>query len=110
MYPFYPETRIALNWRRLQLLNLGLKEQYRDSVKKLGFSVEDILDKERDAALGNGGLGRLAACYLDSGASTVRSLIFILMWMEYLMSRSGASSVGLRFAIQVWHLPAIDFS
>lgn len=52
------------------LLNLGLKEQYRDSVKQLGFSVEDILDKERDAALGNGGLGRLAACYLDSGAST----------------------------------------
>ncbi|KAF6746227.1 glycogen phosphorylase [Ephemerocybe angulata] len=52
------------------LLNLGLKEQYRDGIKKLGFSVEDILDKERDAALGNGGLGRLAACYLDSGSST----------------------------------------
>ncbi|RXW24223.1 hypothetical protein EST38_g1632 [Candolleomyces aberdarensis] len=52
------------------LLNLGLKEEYRDGVKKLGFSIEDILDKERDAALGNGGLGRLAACYLDSGSST----------------------------------------
>ncbi|KAK7460678.1 Non-essential glycogen phosphorylase [Stygiomarasmius scandens] len=51
------------------LLNIGLKDQYRDGVKQLGFSMEDILEQERDAALGNGGLGRLAACYLDSSAS-----------------------------------------
>ncbi|KAJ6472722.1 hypothetical protein C8R47DRAFT_1324630 [Mycena vitilis] len=51
------------------LLNLGLKDQYTEGVRKLGFSMEDILDQERDAALGNGGLGRLAACYLDSSAS-----------------------------------------
>ena len=38
-------------------------------MKRLGFSLEDIFDQERDAALGNGGLGRLAACYLDSSAS-----------------------------------------
>ena len=64
----------------VQLLNLGLKEQYRDGVKKLGFSIEDILDKERDAALGNGGLGRLAACYLDSGSSTVSFLDHLTSW------------------------------
>ncbi|KAG2006281.1 glycogen phosphorylase [Coprinopsis cinerea AmutBmut pab1-1] len=52
------------------LLNLGLKDEYKEGVKKLGFNMEDVLDKERDAALGNGGLGRLAACYLDSGSST----------------------------------------
>lgn len=52
-----------------QLLNLGLKDKYREGIKELGFSVEDILEEERDAALGNGGLGRLAACYLDSSAS-----------------------------------------
>ncbi|KAJ7655854.1 glycogen phosphorylase [Mycena polygramma] len=51
------------------LLNLGLKDQYTEGVRKLGFNMEDILDQERDAALGNGGLGRLAACYLDSSAS-----------------------------------------
>lgn len=51
------------------LLNLSLKEQYTAGVETLGFNMEDLLEKERDAALGNGGLGRLAACYLDSSAS-----------------------------------------
>ncbi|KIJ64336.1 glycosyltransferase family 35 protein [Hydnomerulius pinastri MD-312] len=51
------------------LLNIGLKDQFKDGVDKLGFNLEDLLAKERDAGLGNGGLGRLAACYLDSSAS-----------------------------------------
>ncbi|CAG8465711.1 6113_t:CDS:10 [Scutellospora calospora] len=38
-------------------------------VKDFGFRMEDLLDQEVDAALGNGGLGRLAACYMDSIAS-----------------------------------------
>ncbi|KAM0745731.1 glycosyltransferase family 35 protein [Meredithblackwellia eburnea MCA 4105] len=48
------------------LLNLSVKDQYQESIKQLGFQMEDILDAERDAGLGNGGLGRLAACYMDS--------------------------------------------
>ncbi|KAH8114838.1 glycosyltransferase family 35 protein [Phellopilus nigrolimitatus] len=52
------------------LLNLGLKNEFSESANKLGFNLEDLIDCERDAALGNGGLGRLAACYLDSSAST----------------------------------------
>ncbi|KAG1767353.1 glycosyltransferase family 35 protein [Suillus placidus] len=51
------------------LLNLGLKQEYTEGVDKLGFNMEDLLAQERDAGLGNGGLGRLAACYLDSSAS-----------------------------------------
>ncbi|EKM52475.1 glycosyltransferase family 35 protein [Phanerochaete carnosa HHB-10118-sp] len=51
------------------LLNLGLKKEYSEGVNQLGFNLEDLLEKERDAGLGNGGLGRLAACYLDSSAS-----------------------------------------
>ncbi|KAG6377764.1 glycosyltransferase family 35 protein [Boletus reticuloceps] len=51
------------------LLNLGLKGKFQEGVDKLGFNLEDLLAQERDAGLGNGGLGRLAACYLDSSAS-----------------------------------------
>ncbi|KAG8982977.1 Non-essential glycogen phosphorylase, partial [Tulasnella sp. 427] len=52
------------------LLNLGLKENYQHAAKKLGFEdFEELVESERDAALGNGGLGRLAACYIDSGAT-----------------------------------------
>jgi len=51
------------------LLNLRLKDKFCEGVEKLGFTLEDLLDSERDAALGNGGLGRLAACYVDSSAT-----------------------------------------
>ncbi|KAG1804198.1 hypothetical protein EV424DRAFT_1580777 [Suillus variegatus] len=51
------------------LLNLGLKQQYKQGVDKLGFNMEDLLAQERDTSLGNGGLGRLAAHYLDSSAT-----------------------------------------
>lgn len=48
------------------MLNLGLKKEFEKSVGQLGYNMEDLLDSERDAGLGNGGLGRLAACYMDS--------------------------------------------
>jgi starch phosphorylase len=51
------------------IMNLGLHGPCRDAVKDLGMDLEDIEDQECDAGLGNGGLGRLAACFLDSMAT-----------------------------------------
>ncbi len=51
------------------MMNLQLTKASEEAVRDLGLSMEDILDQEHDAGLGNGGLGRLAACYLESMAS-----------------------------------------
>ena len=49
--------------------NLGLTGEYSDALKSLGYTLEDCASEERNMGLGNGGLGRLAACFLDSMAS-----------------------------------------
>ena len=46
--------------------NLGVLEPLTQAIESLGFSAADLFEAEPDAGLGNGGLGRLAACYLDS--------------------------------------------
>ncbi|EGV65327.1 Non-essential glycogen phosphorylase [Yamadazyma tenuis] len=51
------------------LINLAARDNASDSLKELGFNLEDVLQQEPDAALGNGGLGRLAACFVDSLSS-----------------------------------------
>ena len=48
------------------LMNLGIADAYRDALKDLGFDLDAIYEHEPDPGLGNGGLGRLAACYMDS--------------------------------------------
>ena len=49
--------------------NLGLFKDVKKAVEELGFEMDEIRDQEEDAALGNGGLGRLAACFMDSIAT-----------------------------------------
>src|SRR6478752_715928 len=51
------------------LLNLGIREVVKEGLSDLNISLENIEEIEVDAGLGNGGLGRLAACFLDSLAS-----------------------------------------
>ena len=51
------------------IYNLGLNEEYESALKYFGLTLEDLYEQEPDAGLGNGGLGRLAACFMDALAT-----------------------------------------
>ncbi|MGL4572593.1 MAG: glycogen/starch/alpha-glucan phosphorylase [Clostridium sp.] len=51
------------------LINLGIYEEVEGLLKELNIDINEIEEGEEDAALGNGGLGRLAACFMDSAAA-----------------------------------------
>src|SRR5512139_3683140 len=61
---FLPGPHLANN-----LLNLGITEQTRQAMSELGVSLDNLIEQEEEPGLGNGGLGRLASCFLDSLAS-----------------------------------------
>lgn len=61
----YLQGRALLN----AIGNLQLSGPYAEALRKLGYNLEDVANQEPDAALGNGGLGRLASCFLDSLAT-----------------------------------------
>jgi starch phosphorylase len=61
---FLPGPHLANN-----LLNLDITEPTREALRQLGYDLEEILAQEEEPGLGNGGLGRLASCYMDSLAS-----------------------------------------
>ncbi|SHO58660.1 glycogen/starch/alpha-glucan phosphorylase [Vibrio quintilis] len=51
------------------LISMGIYTQISEAMEELGHSLSDLLEQERDPSLGNGGLGRLAACFMDSCAA-----------------------------------------
>src|SRR3954468_13626616 len=61
---YLPGPQLANN-----LLNLGITEATREAMKSLGYDLDEIIAEEEEPGLGNGGLGRLASCYMDSLAS-----------------------------------------
>src|SRR5687767_8334025 len=61
---FLPGPHLANN-----LLNLGAMEAAREAMTELGLDLDALIEEEEEPGLGNGGLGRLASCYMDSLAS-----------------------------------------
>ncbi|MDX1347449.1 MAG: glycogen/starch/alpha-glucan phosphorylase [Thiomicrorhabdus chilensis] len=69
------------------LLNLGIENETEQAMYDLGLSLEEIEETERDAGLGNGGLGRLAACFMDSCATLQLPVMGYGLRYEYGMFR-----------------------
>ena len=68
---------------RNNLYNLGLEETMTQALKSLHIKIENIYEQEPDAGLGNGGLGRLAACFLDGLATQNYSAMGYSLRYEY---------------------------
>jgi len=69
------------------MLNLEEDSSTTEALKKLGLELEEIVEQEHDAGLGNGGLGRLAACFLDSCATLQLPVMGYGLRYEYGMFR-----------------------
>jgi len=69
------------------MINLGVADETTQGLYKLGLELEEIAEAEHDAGLGNGGLGRLAACFLDSCATLQLPVLGYGIRYEYGMFR-----------------------
>jgi glycogen phosphorylase len=69
------------------MLNLGITDAATKALQELGIALEELADVEHDAGLGNGGLGRLAACFLDSCATLQLPVMGYGIRYEYGMFR-----------------------
>ena len=65
------------------MLNLGVTDIAADAMYNLGIEIEELISSEQDAGLGNGGLGRLAACFVDSCATLQLPVIGYGLRYEY---------------------------
>ena len=69
------------------LLNLDIEDVCESALQQLGTTLDPILENEHEAGLGNGGLGRLAACFLDSCATLSLPVVGYGLRYEYGMFR-----------------------
>ncbi len=68
---------------RNNLMNLGIADKCAEIVSELGFDIDELYECEQDPGLGNGGLGRLAACFMDSLTSQNYSATGFSILYEY---------------------------
>jgi starch phosphorylase len=98
------------------LINVGLYEEARQIVKESGFDLHDLMEQEDEPGLGNGGLGRLAACFLDSLSTLEIPAIGYGIRYEYgifqQQIRNGAQvefpDRWLRFG-NPWEIPRLEY-
>ncbi len=84
------------------LISMGLYSQIDGAMKELGQSLTDLLEEERDPSLGNGGLGRLAACFMDSCAAQEFPTVGYGLHYEYGLFKQSFDECHQKEAPDAW--------
>ena len=95
--------------------NLGILPALTEALKDMGYEMADIFEQEADPGLGNGGLGRLAACYMDGMATTgVRGTGYSIRYEHGIFKQKIENGQQVELpdswlaSGDVWHIPAMD--
>lgn len=87
------------------LISMGLYDVIAEAVGELGLGLTDLLEQERDPSLGNGGLGRLAACFMDSLAAQQYPAVGYGLHYEYGLFRQSFDQGAQQEAPDAWREP-----